>query len=57
MEPSGGDKEVFNMQLTVALQNIKLGKQKEQEDLSEAALKHYAKAAETLLDLMRNEND
>lgn len=25
--------------------------------MSEAALKHYAKAAETLMDLMRNEGD
>ena len=39
------------------MQNIKLAKQKEQEDLPEAALKHYMTAANKLMDLCKQEKD
>ena len=50
-------KDVQNIKINMALQNIKLAKQHEQQERFEAAKKHYLIASNQLMELIRSETD
>lgn len=54
---SGPSKDVQKIKINMALQNIKLAKEYEAQELFEAAKKHYLIATNQLMELIRGEPD